>query len=714
MNARFPRLRKSAKRTTIAVIVFVVIVAAGNYGHFRWEFRDQDPDRGATADSMNRADAMGDSFSKVVYTNQGWDASQSLWFYTTTQGSDLLPYDFFLELEQPGSQELFRAAANLNKYRYLVQKPTPSNPDGLPVGMVKDRYQGEADRVGTYMGFTCAACHTSQVNVNGTAIRIDGGPSAADMVGFMEGLAKALQATREDADKRQRFVKTVLARGNYDSDTEVLKDLDTYTLRVSMYNVTNRSATPYGYARLDAFGRIYNRVLEHLLTKQQLAALVASIPGLSTEQVKYIMDGAPGILSAEGREEITRRTLEALKSNHHSEAGALKEVIKYLRDPVFNHPNAPVSYPFLWDIAQHDYVQWNGIGANAGVGPLGRNVGEVIGVFGTLDWHATDQCRTAEKITGQCTLLGKPTNGKLVRFESSVDMRNLRKIEEQLASLMSPRWDDDNLKDVLPPLNQPLVERGGELFDRYCIACHQEIDSRDPNRKVVAFMNDYKKVGTDPQMVENSVGYQGKAGFLKDLYVGAGDSNLVIQEQMPVAALLTLSTTAVVATADPDESWLYSRLSWLFDLYKSYTNNRIKPSLKQGDYPLATTQNPYASLQAYKGRPLNGIWATAPYLHNGSVPTLYHLLLPAECPSSTPDCEKRPTEFLVGSRELNTAYVGFKYEGYEGFRFLTSLKANSNKGHEYGTLDTVLADGTKLPALGHEERMALVEYMKSL
>ena len=34
---------------------------------------------------------------------------------------------------------------------------------------------------------------------------------------------------------------------------------------------------------------------------------------------------------------------------------------------VFNAPDAPVSYPFLWDIPQHDYVQWNGIGANSGV-----------------------------------------------------------------------------------------------------------------------------------------------------------------------------------------------------------------------------------------------------------------------------------------------------------------------------------------------------------
>ena len=42
--------------------------------------------------------------------------------------------------------------------------------------MVADTYDGVK-----YMGFTCAACHSSQINYNGVGIRIDGGPAAADM-----------------------------------------------------------------------------------------------------------------------------------------------------------------------------------------------------------------------------------------------------------------------------------------------------------------------------------------------------------------------------------------------------------------------------------------------------------------------------------------------------------------------------------------------------
>src|SRR5205807_2120961 len=48
-----------------------------------------------------------------------------------------------------------------------------------------------------------------------------------------------------------------------------------------------------------------------------------------------------------------------------------------------------------------------------------------------------------------------------------------------------------------------------------------------------------------------------------------------------------------------------------------------------------------ADLFGYTARPLNGVWATAPYLHNGSVPNLYALLLP-------PD--QRPADFWVGTR----------------------------------------------------------------
>ena len=96
----------------------------------------------------------------------------------------------------------------------------------------------------------------------------------------------------------------------------------------------------------------------------------------------------------------------------------------------------------------------------------------------------------------------------------------------------------------------------------------------------------------------------------------------------------------------------------------------------------------------YKARPLNGVWATAPFLHNGSVPTLSDLLMPVD---------KRPKTFHVGSKELDPVKVGYSTEKTaHSMLFDTSKKANSNMGHEYGTY------------LEKGDKDALLEYLKSL
>ena len=182
MMYREHRERRRWLRVAIrgCLIVVVVLLVIGVISRI-YQFWDDDPQRGATTVAQ---DTLGDQFSTVRYLDQGWQPEDSLWFYTTTQGSNLLPYDFFMEFEQAGSTALFRANDNMNRFRYLPQKATFSNPDALPVGFVKDTYQGK-----DYIGFTCAACHTGQVNYKGIAIRIDGGPATADMDTFMQELS---------------------------------------------------------------------------------------------------------------------------------------------------------------------------------------------------------------------------------------------------------------------------------------------------------------------------------------------------------------------------------------------------------------------------------------------------------------------------------------------------------------------------------------------
>lgn len=99
----------------------------------------------------------------------------------------------------------------------------------------------------------------------------------------------------------------------------------------------------------------------------------------------------------------------------------------------------------------------------------------------------------------------------------------------------------------------------------------------------------------------------------------------------------------------------------------------------------------YRQSDGYVAAPLDGIWARAPYLHNGSVPTLQDLLSPPE---------KRPKIFLKGCSNFDFAKIGRSCD--QGFEFDTSLRGNRNTGHVYGT------------DLTAPEQAALIEYLKTL
>jgi len=106
----------------------------------------------------------------------------------------------------------------------------------------------------------------------------------------------------------------------------------------------------------------------------------------------------------------------------------------------------------------------------------------------------------------------------------------------------------------------------------------------------------------------------------------------------------------------------------------------------------------------YQAPPLDGVWATAPYLHNGSVPTLWNLLKSSD----------RPTQFLrpesTGFEHYDTERVGWKAEPFDPEKppkdakrvFDASRWGLSNRGHTFG--DT----------LSDADRMAVIEYLKSL
>ncbi len=686
-------LNRSLSQIKLLLLVSALFVTTWLITGLSWrlyELRDNDPDRGAHTNGTGKYD---EQFSRTVYLDQGWSAADSLWFYTATQGSNLLPYDFFLVLEQSDSPALFRSDENIDRYGYLPQRQTVSNPDGLPAGMVRDDYQGKA-----FMGFTCAACHTTQINYRGNGIRIDGGPAHSDMETFMIDLVEALYATLKDPEKRDRFVANVLQRDHYRNADDILVDLKQYAQRIKTYTIINtprdtqRPLTRYGYARLDAFGRIYNRVLEHIMSAQQMRELLAGL--LSPDELEQVMKDMEPVLSSNDRDHLIERTQQYLTG---------KQSLR-LRNKIYNPADAPVSYPFLWDVPHHDYVQWNGRVDNSGLGPMARNAGQLIGVFGTLDWQEKDG------FTLSSVLGGQGFGAQHIDFQSSIDIRNLRRVENHLRKLKSPQWPEH----ILPEIDKTRMTRGAELFSRYCAVCHDSIDRSDPDRRVIAKMIAASSVGTDSKMAQNAIEFTGYSGILRNQYIAVSTGNILLQQQAPAVTLLTAATRNVVTTPDRDKWFARRWLERSFDFAYTFFDNEVRSSLKNGNYTPDTTVQPFASAMAYKARPLNGIWATAPYLHNGSVPTLYDLLLPKRKPDDPAEGEYRPDEFMVGSREFDPDKVGFKSADYDGFLFRTGIWGNHNGGHEYASGRTALPDGTLLPALIKEERLDLLEYLKSL
>src|SRR4051812_1420376 len=74
---------------------------------------------------------------QASYLDQGWGADQRQQFYYTSQGSQIIPYEWFLALEQPTATKPFIDPEFMDRLGYLpMPKNTDRNPDGLPVGFV--------------------------------------------------------------------------------------------------------------------------------------------------------------------------------------------------------------------------------------------------------------------------------------------------------------------------------------------------------------------------------------------------------------------------------------------------------------------------------------------------------------------------------------------------------------------------------------------------
>jgi hypothetical protein len=335
--------------------------------------------------------------------------------------------------------------------------------------------------------------------------------------------------------------------------------------------------------------------------------------------------------------------------------------------------DAPVRYPFLWNAARQDKTQWPGFADNGDdILGLARNVGEVIGVFGVF----------------QPTKLPVGVN---FLNNTSVNFDGLAKLENSIKQIGPPEWQwpvDTNLATVGKLIYDRPQAQGG------CAECHDEKPGTIRASLTETWKTPSQNVNTDTREYD-IIRWQADTGILN------GASIPVLKQPLkPNDSAFNILGTSVLGLIG--EHFLTLGLG---GAPADLVQNSAPPALKGLAGAFFPVPLPGGLLAAglpprgsYESRVLHGIWATAPYLHNGSVPTLAELLKPAA---------DRVKKFKIGPA-YDIVNVGLAAEQTQfNFELQTTdcsdlNSGNSRCGHEFGT------------QLSPDEKRALLEYLKTL
>lgn len=570
---------------------------------------------------VSRAGIPQDRFAKsdlpVVFLEQNWTAAEAVEFYSLRQGSPLMRRDFFNVLEQPDSSDLFRDSDYLAEFGFLPRRPHAGNIEGYPIG-----FTGEEA-----IELTCAACHTSRLTFDGREYWIDGSQAMTDFDTWIHELVRAIELTVADAPDLSQFQSN--RRVTLDQDTKFGRFVRQLTGGVSpsvaqarvIHDLLNQELDRRRrYNDYNDFGRSFDNDADR---------------SAATGHVKYgfsRLDALGAILNQASAEHLT--------APQNAKAA-----------------DAPVNYPAIWDAPQHRHVQWNGaVDNDARFGPLGRNAGQVIGVFGLVD-----------------------ADGALGGYDSSINFDAIERAEELVTKLWSPAWPD-----AFGEIDEDKSAAGRVVYQNNCIDCHSLIERTNPNRRandvlvpINTELGPYAALNTDALTAGNFDTRTAQVGILAGRL-----TSLPFQGRFPD------DPNTEILARDILSHMVFRTISRSFVPWREELTIDDAHTHRAMAFSANTNID---TLMRYKARPLNGVWSTAPYLHNGSILNMAELLTP-------PD--QRKDRFHVGTTNFDPATLG--YEDAGPFEFDTSLPGNSNQGHSYGT------------TLTDDEKTNLIEYLKSL
>jgi hypothetical protein len=320
----------------------------------------------------------------------------------------------------------------------------------------------------------------------------------------------------------------------------------------------------------------------------------------------------------------------------------------------FRPMSAPASYPHIWGMEHTALFHWN---ANTN-SVLERNVGQALGLGAGIDLA---DCRTT------------------IRFDY------LDQMEKLAYKIKAPAWPAG--PELLPAFDPKAAERGKVIYmgDKGCARCH---DNYPTGKDGTADVNEYllfslNAIGTDPNEALN---FAPSVKVRSDACHGNnGPLEWMAFDKAHETVLGSVRVETEVKEVGNQEAENQNG---------RYDGNRGKPKwIIQVNCGTGDARN----CPVYPAKPLVGIWATAPYLHNGSVPTIWDLLAPEE---------DRPKQFKIGQREYDPVKLGYAQENLPAdakFTPLdTKLDGNHNTGHLYGQ------------ELTTDQKHDLIEFLKSL
>jgi mono/diheme cytochrome c family protein len=314
--------------------------------------------------------------------------------------------------------------------------------------------------------------------------------------------------------------------------------------------------------------------------------------------------------------------------------------------------NAPVSVPYMWDVPRLNWVHHNSSFSQS----MSRNVLQILGNGGRVNF---------------LDAAGAPVPAP-AKWQTNIDVAALRDLESGFVTLRAPEWP----RAVFGAYDTAKARAGRTLYQQECSSCHAP-------RPIAGSPRDYVElavttvpvavIGTDPGEAETFV----RRRYVVDKLLGPGSA--------PIDGATGLQR----ATKEMAEH-LYDQLGY-DAAQRREADGRGRPNIVR-------------AVSAYKARPLDGVWATAPYLHNGSVPTIYDLLSPPA---------ERPARFWLGSYEYDPQHLGYvSRETKRGTQFDATIPGNLNTGHAFSDDSSVV--GRIGRALSRDERLAIIEYLKAM